>query len=77
MSERMRKPVRPASVKGLAHVPNIWRLAAKSGCCTLYYGMESANERVLNLMDKHVKKSVIENNLREAAKAGKKGSSAR
>ena len=50
--------------------PEIWRLAAKSGCCTLYYGMESANERVLNLMDKHVKKSVIENNLREAAKAG-------
>jgi radical SAM superfamily enzyme YgiQ (UPF0313 family) len=48
----------------------IWNLAAKSGCCTLYYGMESANERVLNLMDKHAKKSVIENNLREAAKAG-------
>ncbi len=50
--------------------PQIWQLAVKSGCCTLYYGMESANERVLNLMDKHVKKSVIENNLREAAKAG-------
>ncbi len=50
--------------------PQIWQLAVQSGCCTLYYGMESANERVLNLMDKHVKKSVIENNLREAAKAG-------
>ena len=50
--------------------PQIWELAVKSGCCTLYYGMESANERVLNLMDKHVKKSVIANNLREAAKAG-------
>ncbi len=50
--------------------PEVWRLAAQSGCCTLYYGMESANERVLGLMDKHVKKSVIENNLREAAKAG-------
>ncbi|WP_447972534.1 B12-binding domain-containing radical SAM protein [Nitrospira sp. Kam-Ns4a] len=50
--------------------PEIWRLAARSGCCTLYYGMESANERVLGLMDKHVKKSVIERNLREAAKAG-------
>ena len=50
--------------------PAIWTLAAKSGCCTLYYGMESANERVLNLMDKHVKQSVIVNNLREAAKAG-------
>jgi radical SAM superfamily enzyme YgiQ (UPF0313 family) len=50
--------------------PEIWTLAAKSGCCTLYYGMESANERVLNLMDKHVKQSVIVNNLREAAKAG-------
>jgi anaerobic magnesium-protoporphyrin IX monomethyl ester cyclase len=50
--------------------PHIWEAAAKSGCCTLYYGMESANERVLNLMDKHVKKSVIEKNLREAAQAG-------
>ncbi len=50
--------------------PELWRLAAKSGCCTLYYGMESANERVLNLMDKHVKKSVIENNLKLASAAG-------
>jgi radical SAM superfamily enzyme YgiQ (UPF0313 family) len=48
----------------------IWKTAAQSGCCTLYYGMESANERVLNLMDKHVKQSVIVNNLREAAKVG-------
>ena len=48
----------------------IWDLAAKAGCCTLYYGMESANERVLNLMDKHATKSVIQNNLRLAAKAG-------
>ncbi|MGE3152344.1 MAG: radical SAM protein [Nitrospiraceae bacterium] len=48
----------------------IWDLAAKAGCCTLYYGMESANERVLNLMDKHAKKSVIERNLHLAAKAG-------
>ena len=50
--------------------PEIWNSAVRSGCCTLYYGMESANERVLNLMDKHVKKSVIENNLRQAAEAG-------
>ena len=50
--------------------PEIWKLAVKSGCRTLYYGMESANERVLELMDKHARKSVIENNLREAAKAG-------
>jgi radical SAM superfamily enzyme YgiQ (UPF0313 family) len=48
----------------------LWKIAAQSGCCTLYYGMESANERVLNLMDKHVKQSVIVNNLREAAKVG-------
>src|SRR5574341_1452273 len=46
------------------------QMAAKSGCCTLYYGMESANERVLELMDKHAKKSVIERKLHEAAKAG-------
>ena len=50
--------------------PAIWKLAAASGCKTLYYGMESANERVLELMDKHAKKSVIENNLREAANVG-------
>ncbi len=49
---------------------DIWKQAVQAGCCTLYYGMESANERVLELMDKHAKKSVIENNLREAAKAG-------
>jgi radical SAM superfamily enzyme YgiQ (UPF0313 family) len=48
----------------------IWDLAAKAGCCTLYYGMESANERVLSLMDKHAKKSVIQRNLGLAAKAG-------
>ncbi|HJU06661.1 MAG TPA: radical SAM protein [Nitrospiraceae bacterium] len=50
--------------------PEIWRIAKESGCCTLYYGMESANERVLNLMDKHVKKSVIEKNLALATQAG-------
>jgi radical SAM superfamily enzyme YgiQ (UPF0313 family) len=50
--------------------PDDWRKIKESGCCTLYYGMESANERVLNLMDKHVKKSVIEHNLRLAAQAG-------
>ena len=50
--------------------PAVWELAAKAGCCTLYYGMESANERVLNLMDKHAKTSVIRNNLHQAAKAG-------
>ncbi len=47
-----------------------WDLAAKAGCCTLYYGMESANERVLSLMDKHAKKSVIQRNLQMAAKSG-------
>lgn len=47
-----------------------WDLAARAGCCTLYYGMESANERVLNLMDKHARKSVIERNLHMASKAG-------
>ena len=47
-----------------------WDLAATAGCCTLYYGMESANERVLNLMDKHAKKSVIQRNLQMAEKAG-------
>ena len=48
----------------------LWDQAAKSGCCTLYYGMESANERVLNLMDKHAKPAVMRNNLEMAAKSG-------
>ena len=50
--------------------PETWQIASQSGCKTLYYGMESANERVLELMDKHARKSVIENNLKEAAKVG-------
>jgi anaerobic magnesium-protoporphyrin IX monomethyl ester cyclase len=50
--------------------PAFWRSVKESGCCTLYYGMESANERVLNLMDKHVKKPVIANNLKLASEAG-------
>ena len=50
--------------------PELWEMAARAGCRALYFGMESANERVLNLMNKHVKKHVIENNLRESAKAG-------
>ena len=52
------------------HDPEIWELAVQSGCRTLYYGMESANERVLQLMDKHATTRTMENNLREAAKAG-------
>ena len=48
----------------------LWDQAAKSGCCTLYYGMESANERVLNLMDKHAKPAVMRQNLAMAAQAG-------
>ena len=50
--------------------PQLWEMAARAGCRALYFGMESANEQVLNLMNKHVKKHVIENNLRESAKAG-------
>lgn len=50
--------------------PEIWNVAARAGCKTLYYGMESANERVLALMDKHARKDVIQHNLREAARAG-------
>ena len=50
--------------------PELWRLAKESGCCTLYYGMESANERVLGLMDKHVKQSVIKRNLELASGVG-------
>lgn len=50
--------------------PEVWQLAVKAGCRALYFGMESANERVLDLMHKHVKKQVIEKNLHESAKAG-------
>jgi anaerobic magnesium-protoporphyrin IX monomethyl ester cyclase len=48
----------------------LWKVAKEAGCCTLYYGMESANERVLGLMDKHVKQAVIKHNLELAARAG-------
>ncbi|MFO0730243.1 MAG: hypothetical protein U0361_04480 [Nitrospiraceae bacterium] len=47
----------------------VWDLAAKAGCCTLYYGMESANERVLNLMDKHAK-NVIRNSITRRRRRG-------
>src|SRR5574341_177832 len=50
--------------------PELWKAAKEAGCCTLYYGMESANERVLGLMDKHVKQAVIKHNLEQAAQAG-------
>ena len=50
--------------------PELWKLAKQAGCCTLYYGMESANERVLELMDKHVKQSVIKRNLELASSVG-------
>jgi len=50
--------------------PDLWRQAKQAGCCTLYYGMESASERVLELMDKHVKQAVIKHNLEQAANAG-------
>jgi radical SAM superfamily enzyme YgiQ (UPF0313 family) len=50
--------------------PALWKTAAEAGCCTLYYGMESANERVLNLMDKHASKAVMARNLHLASDAG-------
>ena len=50
--------------------PETWQLAVKAGCRALYFGMESANQRVLGLMQKHVTKQVMKKNLKESARAG-------
>ena len=50
--------------------PKIWDLAAKSGCRSLYFGLESANERIIQLVKKDTKIDVAIKNLTEAKRVG-------
>lgn len=50
--------------------PKIWDIAAKSGCRSLYFGLESANERVIQLVKKDTRLPAVINNLKEAERVG-------
>ncbi|MCH8209425.1 MAG: radical SAM protein, partial [Nitrospinae bacterium] len=50
--------------------PEIWDAAAKSGCRTLYFGLESANERIIKLVKKDTKIDVAINNMEQARRVG-------
>lgn len=50
--------------------PKIWDLAAESGCRSLYFGLESANERIIKLVKKDTKIDVAITNLTEANRVG-------
>lgn len=50
--------------------PELWDTAAKSGCRSLYFGLESANERIIKLVQKDTKIDVAIKNLEEAKRAG-------
>jgi len=50
--------------------PEIWDTAAKSGCRSLYFGLESANERIIKLVKKDTKIDVAIKNLQEAQRVG-------
>jgi len=48
----------------------IWDLAAESGCRSLYFGLESANERIIKLVKKDTKIHVVKKNLADAKRTG-------
>jgi len=50
--------------------PEMWDLAAQSGCRSLYFGLESANERIIKLVQKDTKIDVAIKNLTEARRVG-------
>lgn len=50
--------------------PECWEMAAKSGCRSLYFGLESANERIIKLVKKDTKIDVAIKNLNEAKRVG-------
>ncbi len=50
--------------------PEIWDMAAKSGCRSLYFGLESANERIIKLVKKDTKIDAAIINLSEARRVG-------
>ncbi|MEC7641208.1 MAG: radical SAM protein [Nitrospinota bacterium] len=50
--------------------PGFWDKAAESGCRSLYFGLESANERIIKLVQKDTKIDVAIKNLTEAKRVG-------
>jgi radical SAM superfamily enzyme YgiQ (UPF0313 family) len=50
--------------------PKLWDMAAQAGCRSLYFGLESANERIIKLVKKDTKIDVAIKNLTEAKRAG-------
>ncbi|MFQ5482650.1 MAG: B12-binding domain-containing radical SAM protein, partial [Nitrospinaceae bacterium] len=50
--------------------PEIWDTAARAGCRSLYFGLESANERIIQLVKKDTKIDVAIQNLSEAKRVG-------
>ncbi|NIQ00727.1 MAG: radical SAM protein, partial [Nitrospinaceae bacterium] len=50
--------------------PELWEIAAQSGCRSLYFGLESANERIIQLVKKDTKIDVAIKNLKEAKRVG-------
>ncbi|UCD11782.1 MAG: radical SAM protein [Nitrospinaceae bacterium] len=50
--------------------PAVWDLAAESGCRSLYFGLESANERIIKLVKKDTRIDAAIKNLSEAKRVG-------
>ena len=50
--------------------PELWDMAHKSGCRSLYYGLESANERIIKLVKKDTDIEAAKINLEQAKRVG-------
>ena len=50
--------------------PSVWDMAHKSGCRSLYYGLESANERIIKLVKKDTDIEAAKINLEQAKRVG-------
>ncbi|KMP10493.1 hypothetical protein UZ36_07425 [Candidatus Nitromaritima sp. SCGC AAA799-C22] len=50
--------------------PEVWDRAAESGCRSLYFGLESANQRVINLVKKDTNIEAAVTNLSQAKRVG-------
>jgi len=50
--------------------PEVWDIAARSGCRSLYFGLESANERIIKLVKKDTRIDAAIVNLEQARRVG-------
>ena len=50
--------------------PETWDMAYKAGCRSLYYGLESANERIIKLVKKDTDIEAAKINLEQAKRVG-------